>query len=114
LLKALIAPYLGYVYTGLAVLAVVAGTYVYNVVFERGWNANDALWVKKQADQVQANDRAIANATKEMREDIAALVLENRKLEDDVARLNQEALQDPYAHSGGIKRSGVQRINSVR
>ncbi|WP_326894418.1 hypothetical protein U8P73_36675 (plasmid) [Rhizobium beringeri] len=95
-------------------LVVTASAYAYNVVYDRGWDANEAVWVKKQADQVEANDRAIANATKELREDIAALVVENGKLENDVARLNEEALQDPDAHSGGIKRSSVQRINSVR
>ncbi|QNH71720.1 hypothetical protein V1VFAS_090 [Rhizobium phage V1VFA-S] len=114
MIKALIAPYLGYVYTGLAVLVVTAGAYAYNAIYDRGWDANEAVWVKKQADQVEANDRAIANATKELREDIAALVLQNGKLENDVARLNEEALKDPDAHSGGIKRSSVQRINSVR
>ncbi|NKL08309.1 hypothetical protein GFL39_25915 [Rhizobium leguminosarum bv. viciae] len=114
MIKALIAPYLGYVYAALAVLVVTAGAYAYNVVYDRGWDANEAVWLKKQADQVEANDRAIANATKELREDIAALVVENGKLENDVARLNEEALQDPDAHSGGIKRSSVQRINSVR
>ncbi|QNG62658.1 hypothetical protein B1VFA_113 [Rhizobium phage B1VFA] len=114
MIKALIAPYLGYLCTGLAVLVVAAGTYAYHVIYDRGWDANEAAWVKKQADQVEANDRAIANATKELREDIAALVVENGKLENDVARLNAEALQDPDAHSGGIKRSSVQRINSVR
>jgi hypothetical protein len=114
MLKALIAPYLGWVYGALAVAIVGAGIYAYNTIYDRGYSAAAVVYEKQAEDQLKANNFAIASAEKGLREDVAALILDKEKLEDEVARLNSEAGADPSAHAGGIKRSSVQRVNSIR
>lgn len=91
-----------------------AGYLVYDAVYDRGYAAGVAI-MEKEMDAIRAaNDRAVVNAEKGLREDVALLILEKEKLEDDVARLNREAAQDPDALSCGLGLGSVQRLNSIR
>jgi hypothetical protein len=118
MLKALLAPYLGWIYGAAAVAIVTGGTWIYYTIdsraYDRGYQAAVVVKEKEALAQKAANDKAIAASEKGLREDVAAIILEKEKLEDDLARLDAESAEDPDADTGGIKRNGVQRINAVR
>ncbi|OWZ90488.1 hypothetical protein B9J07_28290 [Sinorhizobium sp. LM21] len=114
MLKALLAPYLSWIVTAAVVAAVGVSIYAYNAVYERGYEAMRAVHEKALADQAAANNVVIAAAEKGLREDVALIILEKEKLEDEVARLSREAAQDPGAAECGIGSGSVQRLNSVR
>lgn len=114
MIKTLLAPYLGWIYLGVALSAVGCALWAYNIIYDRGYQAASTHYEQVMNEQKSANDRAIASAEKTMREDVEAIKLDKEKLENENARLNKEALEDPDARSCGIKRGGVQRINAVR
>lgn len=114
MLKALISPYLTWIYGAVAVAAVAGAIFTYNAIYERGWDARGVVAEQEKEAMRKANDRAIAAAEKGLREDIAGLILEKKRLESENARLDAEADQDRAAGDGGIKRSSVQRLNAVR
>lgn len=115
MLKALIPPqFLIGVYVVAGVAIVAAGFWIYDTIYDRGYQAASVIYEQKQAAQKAANDKAIATAEKDMREDMQVLALQKEKLENEIDRLNAEAAADPDAANGGIKRGGVQRINSIR
>jgi hypothetical protein len=97
-----------------ALLLIGAGVVVYDKIYDRGYSASSAKHEADEAAMVKANNVAIASAEKGLREDIAALVVEKENLEDENARLDAEADKDPDAHTGGIKRGSVQRVNAIR
>jgi hypothetical protein len=97
-----------------AVAVAGVGYWIYDTIYDRGWDAHVVISEKEKAAQLAANNQAIAIAEKGLREDIALLLVDKEKLENDVARLDAEAAADPDAHSGGIKRDSVRRINTVR
>ncbi|WP_276122581.1 hypothetical protein [Pararhizobium qamdonense] len=97
-----------------ALLAIAGAAYwIYDAIYDRGWDAHVIVSEKEKQAMRKANDQAIASAEKELREDLAVLLLEREKLENDLVRLASEAAQDPDANSGGIKRNGVRRINAI-
>jgi len=101
--------------TVIMVVAVISGgVFVYNRIYDRGYQAakieDEALMQRMK----EANERAITAAEKALREDLANLKLEKDKLENEVKRLDDQADQDPHADTGGIKRSSVQRLNAIR
>ncbi|MGV1754814.1 hypothetical protein [Agrobacterium sp. CG674] len=114
MIKALLAPYLGWIYAGLAAAAVVGGIWVYNSIYDRGYTAASAHYEQVALDQKAANDLAIEKARELLSGSIRNLILEKEKLEDDVARLNAEAAADPDAAAGGVSAGSVQRLNTVR
>ncbi|QIG75637.1 hypothetical protein EVC20_066 [Rhizobium phage RHph_Y2_17_1] len=114
MIKAFIAPYLGYLYTALAVGVVAGGIYAYHVIYDRGWDARDVIAEREKEDMRKANAFAVASAEKGLREDVAALIIEKERLENEVARLDAEADADPDAGDVGVKRNGVQRLNAIR
>ncbi|OCP21884.1 MULTISPECIES: hypothetical protein [unclassified Ensifer] len=114
MLKALISPYLGWIYGAVAVAAVAGAIFTYHAIYERGWDARGVVAEQEKEAMRQANDRAIAAAEKGLREDIAGLVLEKKRLENENARLDAEADQDSDAGACGLNRNSVQRLNAVR
>ncbi len=114
MLKALIAPFLPYLYGAAALGAVALGLWAYNSIYDRGYQAASTVYERKALDQKAANDLAIQQAEDKLRGSIRMLIQEKEKLEDDYARLSSEAAQDPDAANGGIGVGSVQRINSVR
>lgn len=103
---------IAYALGALAVMS--AGYFVYDAIYDRGYQAAVIVKDAEAKANEEANNKAIAASEKTLREDMAVLILEKEKLEDDLARLNAEAAADPDAATGGLKRSGVQRINAVR
>ncbi|SOC90139.1 hypothetical protein SAMN05216358_0163 [Rhizobium sp. AN5] len=101
-----------YLVAALAVAGV--GFWIYDTIYDRGYEAAVIVKDKEAADREAANNKVIAAAEKGLREDLATIILEKEKLEDEVARLNREAAQDPGAADGGIGLGSVQRLNSVR
>lgn len=101
-----------YVVIALAMTSV--GVWTYNKIYDRGYSAAEVVAEKKKAALKAANELAISVAEQKLRESVTTLIMEKEKLEDDIARLNHEAAEDPDAGAGGIKRSSVQRLNSVR
>jgi hypothetical protein len=99
---------------GALILIGLGANWVYNHIYDRGYAAASTKYEAEEAAMARANQVAITNAEKGLREDIAALSAENQKLEDERVQLDVQADQDPAAHSGGIKRSGVQRLNAER
>lgn len=98
-----------------AALAIVSVGYaIYDAIYDRGYEAAIVIKDAEAAAKQAANERAIEHAAKTMREDLALIILEKEKLEDEVARLNREAAQDPDALSCGISAGSVQRLNAVR
>jgi hypothetical protein len=114
MIKALLAPYLGWICAGLAVAAAVGGIYAYSVIYDRGWDARGVIAEQEKEDMRKANAAAVASAEKGLREDVAALVVKIQELENESDRLDAEADQDAGSSDVGIKRSGVQRLNAVR
>ncbi|QIG69098.1 hypothetical protein EVB78_065 [Rhizobium phage RHph_N1_15] len=114
MIKALLAPYLGPIAAVLAVIVVAAGIYVYQLVYDRGWNARDVQARQEMEDMRKANAFAVASAEKGLREDVAALVLKIQELENASVQLDVQADQDSGSSDVGIKRSGVQRLNAIR
>lgn len=114
MLKAIIAPYLPYLYGVAALGAVALGLYAYNSIYDRGYESAAAVYEQQALDLKAANDLAIEKAKEVLNAEIITLNLEKERLEDDVSRLNAEAAQDPDGATGGIKRGGVQRLNAVR
>lgn len=114
MLKAILSPYLGWIY-GAAALAAVTGTYlVYDAIYDRGYRAAAAVYEQKILDQKAANDWAIEMADVLLRSQVSKLTIEKERLKDEVLRLNAEASQDPDGASGGLKRSSVRRLNAIR
>lgn len=101
-----------YLVAALAVTGV--GFVVYDAVYDRGYDAASAVYQKEALDREAANNLAINQAQEALRGSIETLILEKEKLEDDIARLNREAAQDPGADDGALGLGSVQRLNSVR
>ena len=97
-----------------ALVLVGLGIKVCTSIYQRGWNDHVVVSEREKAAMKAANDQAIAIAEKELREDIAALVLEKEKLEHEVADLDRQADEDPAAHDGGIGPDSVRRLNAIR
>lgn len=98
-----------------AALAIAGAAYwTYDTIWDRGWAAHVVVAEKEKEAMRLANEQAIAAAEKGLREDVAALLQEKEKLVHDLTVLSQEAAQDPDAHTGGVKRNGVRRINAIR
>lgn len=98
-----------------AALAIVGISYmIYDAIYDRGYQAAVLVKDAEAQSKLDANNKAIANAEKGLREDLALIILEKEKLEDEVARLNREAAQDPGAHDGALGLGSVQRLNAVR
>ena len=115
MLSKLIPPQIKIAAYAVAALAIVSvGYVVYDAIYDRGYEAAVVFKDAEAAAKQAANDKAIKHAEKTMREDLALIILEKEKLEDEVARLNREAAQDPGAADGGIGTGSVQRLNSVR
>ncbi|MBX5130841.1 hypothetical protein HJB53_30585 [Rhizobium lentis] len=114
MIKAFLAPYLAPIAAALAVAVVAAGIYVYQLVYDRGWNARDVEARQEMEDMRKANAFAVASAEKGLREDVAALVLKVQELENESDRLDTEADADAGGSDVGIKHRGVQRLNAVR
>lgn len=100
------------VVTALAITGV--GYLIYDAIYDRGYQAAVLVKDAEAKAKEDANNKAIANAEKGLREDLALIILEKEKLEDEVARLNREAAQDPGADDGALGLGSVQRLNSVR
>lgn len=101
-----------YLICALAVTSI--GVWTYNKIYDRGYSDAVVIAEKEKTALKAANDQAIFAAEKKLRDSVTTLTMEKEKLEDDIARLNHEAAEDPDAGAGGIKRSSVQRLNSVR
>ena len=101
-----------YVIAALAITG--AGYMVYDAIYDRGYDAASKVFEQKALDQKAANELAIKKAEDVLRGEIANLLKEKERLEDDVARLNQEAAQDPGASDDALGLGSVQRLNSVR
>lgn len=114
MLKTLLAPYLGWIYGAAALAAVAGGIWTYNTIYDRGYQAASVHFELQALDQEAANKLAIRKAEDMLRGDIAKLIQEKKDLEDEVARLNQEAAQDPGADDGALGAGSVQRLNSIR
>lgn len=114
MLKALLAPYLPYLYGAAAMAAVAAGVWAYTSIYDRGYQAASVVYELKAASQKAANDRAIEKANAVLNTQVSNLIIEKERLEDEVSRLNIEASQDPDGSSGGLKRGSVQRLNAFR
>ncbi len=99
---------------GICILIGLGGSWVYNKIYDRGYEAASIKFKAEEAKMIKANQAAIASAEKDLREDIAKLSIDKEKLENESARLDVEADQDRAAHSCGIKRSGVRRLNAIR
>ncbi len=99
---------------GSAILIGLAASWTYNTIYDRGYAAASSKYEAEKKAMVKANQAAIASAEKGLREDLASLSAEKEKLNDENARLDVESAKDPDAHNGGIKRSGVQRVNAIR
>jgi hypothetical protein len=90
------------------------GYLIYDAIYDRGYQAAVLVKDAEAKAKEDANNKVIANAEKGLREDLALIILEKEKLEDEVARLNREAAQDPGAVDGALGLGSVQRLNSVR
>ena len=99
---------------GCAIIIGLAASWAYNKIYDRGYAAASLKYEADEAKMVKANQAAIASAEKGLREDLATLAVDNQKLEDERAKLDVQADQDAGARTGGIKRSGVQRLNAER
>ena len=97
---------------GLALFA--AGLFIYNGIYERGYQAARDFYVAKELRTKEANDAAIALSESKLMEDIAKLKVEKEVLENENVRLDAEAAQDPYAGDGALGADSVQRLNTVR
>ncbi|NTH50469.1 hypothetical protein G6L09_05705 [Agrobacterium rhizogenes] len=99
---------------GVAIVISLAASWTYYKIYDRGYSAASSKYEAAEAKMVQANQAAIASAEKGLREDLATIAADKEKLDNENAINDSKANEDPDAHSGGIKRSGVQRLNAVR
>jgi hypothetical protein len=91
-----------------------AGFVAYDAIYSRGYDAASVVYQKEALDREAANNLGIKQAEASLRGSIETLILEKEKLEDEIARLNREAAQDPGADDGALGLGSVQRLNSVR
>lgn len=103
-------------YLAIGAIAVASfGAYlVYDAIYARGWDAHVILSEKEKVEMRKANEKAIANAEKTLREDIAILASEKEALENAAAELDREAVEDPDADTGGISADSVRRLNAIK
>jgi len=61
-----------------------------------------------------ANDRAIAAAEKDLREDLSLVITEKKRLENAYAELVEQAQNDARADACGISGDSVRRLRSLK
>jgi hypothetical protein len=104
---------------GLAALFIVWKAYDF------GADSTHAKWVVKHNNFVMEVERAKAaelarqeeanrRARKEQDRIVTNLELQSQQLEEQLAKLNEEALNDPNANACGISPRSVRRLNQIR
>lgn len=114
--------YLKLIGAGVAVLALLFGLWK---AYDFGADTTHAKWVVKhnnyvmeveqaRAAEILRQQEAAEAARKEQERIIGDLELQSKLLEEQLAKLNEEALNDPNANACGVSPSSVQRLNQIR
>lgn len=83
-------------------------------IYVMGFNARGVIAEQEKAEMLAANNRAIAASEKTMREDLAEITQERKRLENANAEQDQAALAAPGADSKCLPADSVRRLDSVR
>ena len=86
---------------------------LYDAVYERGYEAAKTVAEAQMKIVQQRNDEAIAETRKVMTNSVNYYVTEKEKLNDELARLKEEAAADPDRDKCGLGANSVRRLNAI-
>lgn len=96
-----------------AALALVAGTIVYNSIYDRGYQAAVVVALAEKAKIKAANDKAISEARRGLERQLADLIFTNKQVEQNVTELDAQADADPAAARPALSADSMRRIDAI-
>lgn len=104
------------IWAALAVVVVVGGLawFIDHRAYNRGFAEADAQWQQQVTEERERIRIANEEATRRAQERIAALEEARRVRDATIARLEQEAAEDPDAGRPAISIDGVRRLNQIQ